>query len=442
MARVRDLGAADSTSPSRGTGTPPSRYSSPPSSSGAGLALLVSAAPDVSSEAPRLTRRGERSRRAFADAAAAAAAAHLLAFPPLASVGGGSAAALLASPATQRALSVVESVAWTRDAEARRGAGSGADAKGQSAARSAAQLRVEALRAALAAAAEEASTSGSLSIEGWRRCCDVFASLSSLWAHARDAEAEAEREAAELFRSRTKPPTALRRWRATTTRRRRRRTGALSATTARCSRTCRGRRMRSWSWETTRARRANQSSTANREPTPVSDHATTTTTDRRGESLHRRRQDRRSPRGDLLEEVVVVHRRVLGGLRGPPPPPPPPTRVDDPAAAAAAAKNPSGWWAASGAPPTPARYGPRPHPGRGCARGARSSASYDVGAKIARAAGLVDVPVCKNVGRGVIRRSPAPDGARARVRHPRAVTRGWIAHDPPRGGARASRRKI
>ena len=177
-----------------------------------GLALLVSAAPDVLSDGAKAEAARGKIAPGFADAAAAAAA-HLLAFPPLASVGGGSAAALLASPATQRALSVVESVASTRDAAARRcseglaAGGLGADAK-TSAARSAAQLRVEALRAALAAAAEEASTSGSLSIEGWRRCCDVFASLSSLWAHARDAEAEAEREAAELFRSRTKPPTA------------------------------------------------------------------------------------------------------------------------------------------------------------------------------------------------------------------------------------------
>ena len=101
---------------------------------------------------------------------------------------------------------MIESVAATRGAEARRGGGDAESRK--QIARSAAQLRVEALRAALAAAAEEAATSGALSVDSWRGCCDVFASLSSLWAHARDAEAEAEREAAELFRSRTKPPTA------------------------------------------------------------------------------------------------------------------------------------------------------------------------------------------------------------------------------------------
>ena len=85
-----------------------------------GLALLVSAAPDVSSDGAKAEAARGKITPGFADAAAAAAAAHLLAFPPLASVGGGSAAALLASPATQRALSVVESVAWTRDAAARR----------------------------------------------------------------------------------------------------------------------------------------------------------------------------------------------------------------------------------------------------------------------------------------------------------------------------------
>ena len=37
----------------------------------------------------------------------------------------------------------------------------------------------------------------------------VFASLASLWAHARDAEAEREKEAGELFRARTRPPGAL-----------------------------------------------------------------------------------------------------------------------------------------------------------------------------------------------------------------------------------------
>ena len=36
----------------------------------------------------------------------------------------------------------------------------------------------------------------------------MFASLSSLWAHARDAESEAERDAHGLFRRRVKGPTA------------------------------------------------------------------------------------------------------------------------------------------------------------------------------------------------------------------------------------------
>mgnify|MGYP004058777205 CR=1 FL=1 len=43
----------------------------------------------------------------------------------------------------------------------------------------------------------------------WRVARSVFASLASLWAHARDAEAEREKEAGELFRARTRPPGAL-----------------------------------------------------------------------------------------------------------------------------------------------------------------------------------------------------------------------------------------
>ena len=249
------------------------------------------------------------------------------------------------------------------------------------------------MRAALAAAAEEASTSGSLSIEGWRRCCDVFASLSSLWAHARDAEAEAEREAAELFRSRTKPPTA--------------------------AETLEGDDDKT---EEEAYRRAFGDHGAMFEDLQRAPDAVMELGDDEGEegkpkldgkprahpdSDHDDDDDERTDEekasiaaakiaglleGDLLEEVVAVHRRVLGGLRGPPPPPPPPTRADDPAAAAAAANNPSGWWAASGAPPTPARYGRVLTPEE-AARAMTFVRSYDVGAKIARAAGLVDVPV-------------------------------------------------
>jgi len=114
----------------------------------------------------------------------------------------------------QRALSAVETVAAGRDSRARKantnqregGSAAGA-AAAAAAATSAAHLRVAALRAALAAAAEEAAAAGALGPTAWRRCCSVFTSLSSLWAHARDAEAEVEREAADLFRSRTKAPT-------------------------------------------------------------------------------------------------------------------------------------------------------------------------------------------------------------------------------------------
>ena len=298
---------------------------------------------------------------------------------------------MLASPATQRALSVVESVAWTRDAEARRGA----DATKGSAARSAAQLRVEALRAALAAAAEEASTSGSLSIEGWRRCCDVFASLSSLWAHARDAEAEAEREAAELFRSRTKPPTAAETLE-----------GDDDKTEEEAYRRAFGDHGAMFE-DLQRAPDAvmELGDDEGEEGKPKLDGVprADADSDRDDDDDDDERTDEEKAsiaaakiagllEGDLLEEVVAVHRRVLGGLRGPPPPPPPPTRVDDPAAAAAAANNPSGWWAASGAPPTPARYGRVLTPEE-AVRAMTFVRSYDVGAKIARAAGLVDVPV-------------------------------------------------
>ena len=61
----RDLGATDSTYPSRGTGTPPSRYSSPPSSSGAASPCSCPPRPTFCPTAPRRRRRGERSRRAL-----------------------------------------------------------------------------------------------------------------------------------------------------------------------------------------------------------------------------------------------------------------------------------------------------------------------------------------------------------------------------------------
>ena len=120
-----------------------------------------------------------------------------------------SAAELLASPTTQRALSVVESVAIAQDAFARRANKNiNTDAKG-AAATSAAHLRVAALRAALAAASEEAASTGALGPAAWRRCCVVFSSLSALWAHSREADAEADAEVHDLFKSRTKAPTAL-----------------------------------------------------------------------------------------------------------------------------------------------------------------------------------------------------------------------------------------
>jgi hypothetical protein len=107
----------------------------------------------------------------------------------------------VASPGAQKALSALERVA-SRFRES-----SGVEGNKTSFA-SAARLRVAALRAALAAAEEESAATGALSLGAWRRCSGIFASLSSLWAHARDAEAEAERDAHELFRRRVKGPTA------------------------------------------------------------------------------------------------------------------------------------------------------------------------------------------------------------------------------------------
>ena len=63
-------------------------------------------------------------------------------------------------------------------------------------------------------------------------------------------------------------PRRLRRWRVTTKRPRRRRSGARSATTARCSRTCSGRPTPSWSLVTTRARRADPGRMASKRMIP------------------------------------------------------------------------------------------------------------------------------------------------------------------------------
>ena len=353
-----------------------------------GFSLLVSAAPDAASDGAKAAAARGKVSPAVADAAAAAAAAHLFAFPPLSRVGGGSAAALLASPTTQRALSVIESVAATRDAEARRGGGDAESRK--QIARSAAQLRVEALRAALAAAAEEAATSGALSVDSWRGCCDVFASLSSLWAHARDAEAEAEREAAELFRSRTKPPTAAETLE-----------GDDEKTEEEAFRRAFGDHGTMFE-DLQRAPDAvmELGDDEGEEGGPRTDGEEKNDSDTESDDEERTDEERASIaaakiagllEGDLLEEVVAVHRRVLGGLRGPPPPPPPPRASDDPVGAAAAAKDPSGWWAAHGAPPTPARYGRVLTPDE-AVRAVTFVRSYDVGTKIARAAGLVNVP--------------------------------------------------
>ena len=370
-----------------------------------GVTLLTHAAPDPAAiEAAERAARGKVTPER-AEAAAAAAAAHLLSFPPLSltlragankSSSRASTAALLASPVTQRALSVAETVARTRDAASRRGGGDGGGASGrEAAATSAAKLRVATLRAALAAAEEEAFASGALGPAAWRRCASVFASLSSLWAHARDADAEAEAEANDLFRRRVKPPTAAETLE-----------GDDDATEEAAYR---------------RAFGDHGAIFADLQKAP--DEVMTLGDDEDAEGAPAKKiadaddsdddSDRDVPdaaasaedkakvsaaklagllEGELLEEVVATHRRVLGGLAGPPaPPPPPPLAARDASVAAAVASNPTGWWAVSGAPPAPSRFGRALDPDE-AVRAVTFARAYEVGTAITRAAGLAAMP--------------------------------------------------
>ena len=208
-----------------------------------------------------------------------------------------------------------------------RGRRRGGRVRREAAATSAAKLRVATLRAALAAAEEEAFASGALGPAAWRRCASVFASLSSLWAHARDADAEAEAEANDLFRRRVKPPTAAETLE-----------GDDDATEEAAYR---------------RAFGDHGAIFADLQKAP--DEVMTLGDDEDAEGAPAKKiadaddsdddSDRDVPdaaasaedkakvsaaklagllEGELLEEVVATHRRVLGGLAGPPAPPPPP----------------------------------------------------------------------------------------------------------------------
>ena len=288
-------------------------------------------------------------------------------------------------------------MARTRDAASRRGGGAtgGARRAREAAATTAAKLRVATLRAALAAAEEEAFASGALGPAAWRRCASVFASLSSLWAHARDADAEAEAEANDLFRRRVKPPTAAETLE-----------GDDDATEEAAYR---------------RAFGDHGAIFADLQKAP--DEVMTLGDDEDAEGAPAKKiadaddsdddSDRDVPdaaasaedkakvsaaklagllEGELLEEVVATHRRVLGGLAGPPaPPPPPPLAARDASVAAAVASNPTGWWAVSGAPPAPSRFGRALDPDE-AVRAVTFARAYEVGTAITRAAGLAAMP--------------------------------------------------
>ena len=257
-----------------------------------------------------------------------------------------------------------------------------------------------ALRAALAAAEDEAAATGALSLGAWRRCSGVFASLSSLWAHARDAESEAERDAHELFRRRVKGPTAAETLEADD-----------EATEQLAYERAFGRHGVAFAdlrdapdavqtlgddddvvSGSDAARR--QSAKALRSASDSEDDEDDAE-DASEETKARVHAARLAGllEGDLLEEVVAAHRRLLGGLRGPPaPPPPPPAGSTDPAVAAAAAADPGGWWAVSGARPAPKKYGGTLFTREEATRAQRFERAHDAGVKVAVACGADAVP--------------------------------------------------
>ena len=378
-----------------------------------GVALLLASAPDPADDADVVEalerakggsgsgserdKRKKASSSVLADAAvasaaraaASAAAAHLMSYPPLALTSdraGASAAAAVASPSAQKALSALERVA-SRSRES-----SGVEGYTLSFA-SAARLRVAALRAALAAAEEESAATGALSLGAWRRCSGIFASLSSLWAHARDAEAEAERDAHELFRRRVKGPTAAEALEADD-----------EATEAIAYERAFGRHGAAFADlqnapdavetlgddadvdETLQKRNAAMKRLAREagEDVGEDDSEDDEDEDHDDETKAQTHAARLAGllEGDLLEEVVAAHRRLLGGLRGPPaPPPPPPAGSTDPAVAAAAAADPGGWWAVSGAKPAPKKYGGTLFTPEEATRAERFERAHDAGVR-------------------------------------------------------------
>ena len=348
-------------------------------------------------------------------AAASATAAHLMAYPPLAltaplppvsygqTVTGGtfsssgevsSSAVALASASAQKALSCLERLAAVDDANARvDGGGNDGQSVNTSAIISAAKLRVAALRAALAAVEEEARAAGSLSPAHWRRCSQIFTSLSSLWAHSRDAEAEATAEAHALFKTRTKGATAAETLE-----------GDDEVSEELAYERAFGRHAEMFAdlqiapdgveqlgddddvndelIKKKALRKALRSGTGGDSDDDDDSDDDNATDDETKARVHAAKLAGLLE-GDLLEEVVSAHRRLLGGLLGPPAPPPPPTSGSvDPATQMAgkyfhlpystsliahtrltlffylsAQKDPSGWWAVSGAKPSPQKYG-------------------------------------------------------------------------------------
>jgi midasin len=388
-----------------------------------GVALLLASAPDPADDADVVealerakggSRSGSGSERdkrnkakasssvmadaavaSAARAAASAAAAHLMSYPPLALTSGrpgASAAAAVASPGAQKALSALERVA-SRFRES-----SGVEGNKTSFA-SAARLRVAALRAALAAAEEESAATGALSLGAWRRCSGIFASLSSLWAHARDAEAEAERDAHELFRRRVKGPTAAEALEADD-----------EATEAIAYERAFGRHGVAFADlqtapdavetlgddadvdENLKKRNAAMKRLAREAGEDVGDDSEDEGDDDDDDETKAQTHAAKIAgllEGDLLEEVVAAHRRLLGGLRGPPaPPPPPPPGSTDPAVAAAAAADPGGWWAVSGAKPAPKKYGGTLFTPEEATRAERFERAHDAGVRVAVACGV------------------------------------------------------
>ena len=290
-------------------------------------------------------------------AAASATAAHLMAYPPLAltaplppvsygqTVTGGtfsssgevsSSAVALASASAQKALSCLERLAAVDDANARvDGGGNDGQSVNTSAIISAAKLRVAALRAALAAVEEEARAAGSLSPAHWRRCSQIFTSLSSLWAHSRDAEVEATAEAHALFKTRTKGATAAETLE-----------GDDEVSEELAYERAFGRHAEMFAdlqiapdgveqlgddddvndelIKKKALRKALRSGTGGDSDDDDDSDDDNETDDETKARVHAAKLAGLLE-GDLLEEVVSAHRRLLGGLLGPPAPPPPPT---------------------------------------------------------------------------------------------------------------------